>query len=118
MRLSVDTPRWRDVPWFIEAGKRCSERRGLATVARVARDASPLDIQLHETGATDPLPHARILQEAYAGRSAIWTPGHEVTEEWGIVDRIVRQWADDAVPLHLYDAGTDRPDAARQLFRS
>lgn len=116
LQLWVDTPRWRDVPWFIEAGKRCSERRGLATVARKKHGESPIEIRLHEAGDQDPLPHARILQEAFAGRSTIWTPRHEVTEEWGIVDRIVRHWADDGVPLHRYDAGTDRPDAARQLF--
>jgi glucose-6-phosphate 1-dehydrogenase len=118
LTLQVDTPRWRGVPWFIEAGKRCSQRRGLATVATVASDRSPLEIPLHAADDHDPLPHARILQEAYAGRTTLWTPRHEVTEEWGIVDRILRHWADEAVPLHLYDAGTDRPAAARQLYRS
>lgn len=118
IRLWVDTPRWQGVPWFIEAGKRCSDRIGLATMTPKAADRRPLEIQLHAAGAQDPHPHARILQEAYAGRSALWTPASEVTLEWGFVDRIIRQWADDAVPLHLYDAGTDRPDAARQLFQS
>ena len=118
VKLRIDSLRWRGVPWIIEAGKRSSVRRGIVTLDTLSHRQSPLAIPLHPVGSQDLPAHARIISDAYAGNTGLWTPGAEVRREWELLDEIVRQWRHDAEPLHLYDAGIDRPDAAYRLFSS
>jgi glucose-6-phosphate 1-dehydrogenase len=58
----------------------------------------------------------RLLLDAMAGTPTLFTRSDEVTEQWSIVDPILRGWREHAMPLLTYAAGSQGPGAAGALL--
>jgi glucose-6-phosphate 1-dehydrogenase len=130
--LELDSARWDRTRFLLRAGKALSRRRKMAIVRfRAAGDRAnelwigvdgPDDVRLHVTGgapespvpltlsATPPaseLPaYGRVLLDALSGRSTLSISGDEAEEAWRIVTPVLDGWADGAVPLEEYPAGS------------
>ncbi|WP_304224274.1 glucose-6-phosphate dehydrogenase [Gracilinema caldarium] len=72
---------------------------------------------LYGTGFGRPSPEAyeRLLLDALIGDSTLYTRRDEVEASWAFIDPIRRAWDAQALPLHLYEAGSSGPLAAQGL---
>jgi glucose-6-phosphate 1-dehydrogenase len=135
--LVLDSPRWAGTPFVLRAGKALSRRRKMAILRfRSTGDRAnelwigvdgPDDVSLHVTGGApeSPVPlslsgkppgselpaYGRVLLDALSGRSTLSIGGDEAEEAWRIVTPVLDAWADGAVPLEEYAAGSAGPPA-------
>lgn len=72
---------------------------------------------LYGTGFGHPSPEAyeRLLLDALIGDSTLYTRRDEVEASWAFIDPIKKAWNVQAIPLHLYEAGSPGPIAAQGL---
>lgn len=133
--LELDSARWAGTRFVLRAGKALSRSRKMAIVRfrpageeaselRIGVDG-PEDLNLHLTGgapesparlrlsATPPgldLPaYGRVLLEVLNGGNTLSIRGDEAEQAWRIVTPVLAGWADGAVPLEEYPAGTAGP---------
>jgi glucose-6-phosphate 1-dehydrogenase len=133
--LELDSRRWAGTRFLLRAGKGLSARRKMAIVRfrPVGETASELRIgvdgpdglSLQLTGgapdsptrlrlsATPPgleLPaYGRVLLDVLSGGSTLSVGGEEAEEAWRIVTPVLDSWAENAVPLEEYPAGSPGP---------
>jgi len=62
-----------------------------------------------------PEAYERLLNDALAGDSTLFTRGDEVLEAWRIIDSIQKQWHD--LPLYTYPIGSWGPEEAQAMMR-
>jgi glucose-6-phosphate 1-dehydrogenase len=55
--------------------------------------------------------YARVIRDALGGDMTLAIRDDEATESWRIVEPILREWAENRVPLLKYVAGSDGPSA-------
>ena len=135
LRLQVDTPQWRGVPFFLRTGKGMSQKFAAITVAfkggrKTVFRIQPKPAVMHWDGSqyvgadraksNDPPreedPHARILEELLNGnlRRAVsrdWTAA-----AWEVVKEPHTMVAQREVKLFEYPRGTDGPGEANGLL--
>lgn len=135
LRLQVDTPQWRGVPFFLRTGKGMSQKFAAITVAfkggrKTVFRIQPKPAVMHWDGSryvgadraksNDPPreedPHARILEELLNGnlRRAVsrdWT-----ATAWEVVKEPHTMVAQREVKLFEYPRGTDGPGEANGLL--
>jgi glucose-6-phosphate 1-dehydrogenase len=133
--LEVDSARWSGTRFVLRAGKALSRRRKTAIVRfRPAGDRAnelgigvdgPDDVSLQVTGGApeSPVPltlsamppgpelpaYGRVLLEVLNGGSTLSIGGDEAEEAWRVVTPVLEGWADGAVPLEEYPAGSAGP---------
>jgi glucose-6-phosphate 1-dehydrogenase len=137
--LELDSARWAGTRFVLRAGKALNRRRkmaivrfrptgGEATELRIGVDG-PENLSLHLTGgapespeclrlsATPPgleLPaYGRVLLDVLNGRSTLSVRADEAEQAWRIVTPVLAGWADGAVPLEEYPAGSAGPPTSR-----
>ena len=136
--LELERVRWAGTPFVLRAGKALSSRRKMAIVRfRVAGNPAnelrigidgPNDVSLQVTGgapespvpltlsATPPrseLPaYGRVLFDVLNGGSTLSIGGDEAEEAWRVVTPVLDGWANSAVPLEEYPAGSGEPARA------
>ena len=135
LALELDSPRWAGTRFLLRAGKALSRRRKMAIVRfrpageranelRIGVDG-PDDVSLQVTGgapespvpltlsATPPEPelpaYGRVLLDVLNGGSRLSIRGDEAEEAWRIVTPVLEGWADGAVQLEEYPAGSAGP---------
>jgi glucose-6-phosphate 1-dehydrogenase len=135
LALELDSARWAGTGFLLRAGKALSRRRKMAIVRfRPAGDRpnelrigvdGPDDVSLHLTGgapdspvpltlsATPPEPelpaYARVLLDVLNGGNTLSIGGDEAVEAWRVVAPVLDGWANGAVPLEEYPAGSAGP---------
>jgi glucose-6-phosphate 1-dehydrogenase len=74
-------------------------------------DVFSLDRALLKTylGSSDLLPYGQVLEGVLAGDPLLFVRADAAVECWRIVEPALRAWADDAVPLEEYPAGSQGP---------
>jgi glucose-6-phosphate 1-dehydrogenase len=133
--LELDSARWAGTRFVLRAGKALRRRRKMAIVRfRPARDEAgelrigvdgPDDVSLQVRGgapesptpltlsATPPgteLPaYGRVLLDVLSGGSGLSIRGDEAEEAWRVVTPVLEGWANGAVPLEEYPAGSAGP---------
>jgi glucose-6-phosphate 1-dehydrogenase len=136
--LELNSPRWAGTRFLLRAGKALSRRRKMAIVRfRPADDGAnelkigvdgPDDVSLQLTGgapespvplrlsATPPEPelpaYGRVLLDVLNGGSTLSIGGDEAEEAWRVVTPVLDGWANGAVPLEEYPAGSAAPARA------
>jgi glucose-6-phosphate 1-dehydrogenase len=73
----------------------------------------------YETSFVSQSPEAyeRLVRDAMRGDATLFTRNDEVEAQWGIVDPILRAWAEDTTsPVRQYPAGTAGPSEANALL--
>ncbi len=72
----------------------------------------------YESAFTEPLPEAyeRLILDALKGDSTLYPRRDEIELSWSFITRILSGWSEDRTPLELYAAGSQGPDAARDLI--
>lgn len=63
----------------------------------------------NELARQDPTPYGQLLLAVIEGDTRLSARAAEAEEGWRIVEPILDAWADDAVPLQPYPAGSDGP---------
>jgi glucose-6-phosphate 1-dehydrogenase len=76
-------------------------------------EAADLEVLFEKTPGEDPEPYERLLGDAIAGVSQLFTRQDAIEETW----RIVAPLLEDPGPVHPYEAGTWGPEAASDLTR-
>jgi glucose-6-phosphate 1-dehydrogenase len=130
--LELDSPRWAGTRFLLRAGKALSRRRKMAIVHfRPAGDRAnelrigvdgPDDVSLHVTGGAPEFPvpltlsatppgselpaYGRVLLHVLDGGSTLSIGGDEAEEAWRVVTPVLEGWANGAVPLDEYPAGS------------
>ena len=66
----------------------------------------------HTLGEPELSAYARLLLDVLRGDATFSVRDDEIEESWRIVEPILRVWADGAVPLVEYPAGSDGPSGA------
>jgi glucose-6-phosphate 1-dehydrogenase len=133
--FELDNARWAGTPFLLRAGKALSRRRKMAIVRfRRAGDEAdelrigvdgPDDVSLQVTGGAPespvPLPlnatppgselpaYGRVLLDVLNGGSTLSIGGDEAEEAWRVVTPVLEGWANGAVPLEEYPAGSTGP---------
>jgi glucose-6-phosphate 1-dehydrogenase len=135
LTLELDSARWAGTRFLLRAGKALSRRRKMAIVRfRPARDRpndlrigvdGPDKVSLHVTGGApeSPVPltlsatppgsevpaYGRVLLDVLNGGSTLSIRGDEAEEAWRVVTPVLEGWANGAVPLEEYPAGSTGP---------
>jgi len=78
-----------------------------------ALEPADLEVLFEKTPGEDPEPYERLLGDALAGRSQLFTREDAVEETW----RIVQPLLDEPGPVHPYEPGTWGPKQADDLTR-
>lgn len=151
-RLTIQTPLWEGVPFFIRTGKRLNKKETKIVVefknlSGKTNDVEPnlliirinpndgVTVQLNSkhplTGELEPIevdfsssdreiPEAYeyLLADAIKGDPSYFTHWNEVELAWQAVQPIIENFKTNAVPLHLYSAGSNGPEAADQLVNT
>jgi glucose-6-phosphate 1-dehydrogenase len=78
-----------------------------------AIEPADLEVLFEKVPGEDPEPYERLLGDALAGRSQLFTREDAVEETW----RIVQPLLDDPGPVHPYQVGTWGPGEADSLTR-
>ena len=78
-----------------------------------AFEPADLEVLFEKVPGEDPEPYERLLGDALAGRSQLFTREDAVEETW----RIVQPLLDDPGPVHPYEPGTWGPKEANSLTR-
>jgi glucose-6-phosphate 1-dehydrogenase len=102
----------------IEPGEAVSLRLG-GKVAGAQHRIRPIELAFrYGPSFADESPDAydRLLLDAMAGTPTLFTRSDEVTEQWSIVDPILRGWREHDTPLLTYAAGSQGPAAAEALL--
>jgi glucose-6-phosphate 1-dehydrogenase len=133
--LDLDSARWAGTRFLLRAGKALSRRRKLAIVRfRSAGDRAgelrigvdgPDDVSLQLTGGAPEAPvpltlsaqppgselpaYARVLLDVLNEASTLSIGGDEAEEAWRVVTPVREGWANGAVPLEEYPAGSAGP---------
>jgi glucose-6-phosphate 1-dehydrogenase len=76
-------------------------------------EAADLEVLFEKTPGEDPEPYERLLGDALAGRTQLFTREDAVEETW----RIVQPLLDEPGPVHPYEPGTWGPKEANGLTR-
>jgi glucose-6-phosphate 1-dehydrogenase len=58
-----------------------------------------------------------LLFDAMIGDASLFKRGDMIETGWNIIDPVLKAWEQGAGDLHFYPAGTDGPEAARELLR-
>jgi glucose-6-phosphate 1-dehydrogenase len=74
-------------------------------------EPADLEVLFEKVPGEDPEPYERLLGDALAGRSQLFTRQDAVEETW----RIVQPLLDDPSPVEVYETGTWGPEAASHL---
>lgn len=121
--LSVDSPRWRNVPILLRTGKKLSQKQ---TAVRVVfkKDMPPLTISI------DPVDELRVgdqvekppaetsppkdayelvMADALRGDKRLFASPEEVLASWRIIEPVLECWNADRVPLEPYTAQSNGP---------
>lgn len=74
----------------------------------------------HDAAALGNSPEAyeKLFYDVLHGDSTNFSHWEEVKASWKVIDKIVRIWQENEVPLHLYKAGTMGPKAAFDLLET
>jgi glucose-6-phosphate 1-dehydrogenase len=133
--LELDNARWAGTHFLLRAGKALGHRRKMAIVCfrPAGEEASelhigvdgPEDLSLQLTGGAPESParlrlsgappgldlpaYGRVLLDVLNGGSKLSISGDEAEEAWRIVTPVLTGWADNAVPLEEYPAGSAGP---------
>jgi glucose-6-phosphate 1-dehydrogenase len=133
--LELDSARWAGTRFLLRAGKALSRRRKMAIVRfRQAGDRAnelrigvdgPDDVSLEVTGGApeSPVPltlsatlpgselpaYGRVLLDVLNGGNILSIGGDEAVEAWRVVTPVLDGWANGAVPLEEYPAGSAGP---------
>jgi len=76
-------------------------------------EAADLEVLFEKVAGEEPEPYERLLDDALAGRSQLFTRQDAIEETW----RIVQPLLDDPGPVHTYEPGTWGPSEAEDLTR-
>jgi glucose-6-phosphate 1-dehydrogenase len=76
-------------------------------------EAADLEVLFEKVAGEEPEPYERLLDDALAGRSQLFTRQDAIEETW----RIVQPLLDDPGPVHTYEPGTWGPSEADELTR-
>ena len=132
VELEFDSARWAGTRFVLRAGKALDRRRKMAIVRLPGGDeggefrvgvgdqddvslqvtgiASEWPAALRATPAAPELPaYGRVLLEILNGGCALSVRGDEAEEAWRVVTPVLDGWADGAVPLEEYRAGSAGP---------
>lgn len=135
LELQLDSARWADTRFVLRAGKALSRRRKMAILRfrpakrraselRIGVDGpddislqlmggapeSPVPLALRATPPVSALPaYGRVLLDVLSGGSTLSIRGDEAEEAWRVVTPVLQAWADGAVPLEEYPAGSEGP---------
>jgi glucose-6-phosphate 1-dehydrogenase len=90
--------------------KRPGERFELETVAMEFSYAKRFEGQLADA-------YERLLHDAMCGDATLFLRHDEVDLAWRVVDPFLRLFAEQGVPLHEYEAGSEGPRVADRLLR-
>jgi glucose-6-phosphate 1-dehydrogenase len=126
--LELDTPRWAGTRFVLRAGKAlAADRKGVLlhvrgaapagdppAVERVAADQLWIDLDGPLEGGPAGVPgesaaYGRVLTDLLGGGSGTSVSGEEAEQAWRIVQPVLDAWADGAVPLLEYPAGSAGP---------
>jgi glucose-6-phosphate 1-dehydrogenase len=116
VRLSIDNPRWRGVPWFIRSGKMLP----MTSTEILVKFKRPVDIPLPENGRMDGdtlrlqlegevdnmLTYERLFGYAMEGDPTFFSRQDEVEEQWRVFDGVLG----DKVPCLKYKPKTWGPE--------
>lgn len=64
-----------------------------------------------------PEAYEKLFFDVLNGDSTNFSHWEEVKASWSLIDRIVKSWANNEVPLHTYPAGSMGPQAAFDLLK-
>ena len=78
-----------------------------------AFEPADLEVLFEKVPGEDPEPYERLLDDALAGRSQLFTRQDAIEETW----RIVQPLLDEPGPVHSYEPGTWGPQEADELTR-
>jgi glucose-6-phosphate 1-dehydrogenase len=67
-------------------------------------------------GGAIPEAYERLLQDALEGEAALFIRSDQIDESWRIVEPLLPDYQDEAMPLHIYEPGTWGPEAADDLI--
>jgi glucose-6-phosphate 1-dehydrogenase len=136
--LELDSGRWAGTPFVLRAGKALSRRRKMAIVrfrvagvranelwigvdgpddvslqVRGGAPESPVPLTLSATPPGSELPaYGRVLLDVLNGGSTLSIGGDEAEEAWRVVTPVLDGWANGAVPIEEYPAGSAGPPRA------
>lgn len=110
MQLESSDPNWQGVPLRLITGRALNEKRSYievqyhdGSVDTFEEVKTPMEGRLKDA-------YERVIEEAIAGRKAIFTTGPEVLRSWEIVAAVQSAWAMDDTPLPLYASGSSIDD--------
>lgn len=63
-----------------------------------------------ELNASELLPYGEVLEGVLTGDPLLSVRGDTAEDCWRILEPVLKAWAEDAVPLEEYDAGTSGPE--------
>jgi len=78
-----------------------------------AFEPADLEVLFEKVPGEDPEPYERLLDDAIAGRSQLFTRQDAIEETWRIVEPLL----EDPGPVHRYKPGTWGPEEADELIR-
>ena len=65
-----------------------------------------------------PEAYERLLLDAMQGDASLFARADEVETAWGIIDPILKAWADrHQPPVHIYEAGLWGPEESTEWMR-
>jgi glucose-6-phosphate 1-dehydrogenase len=67
-------------------------------------------------GGAIPEAYERLLQDALEGEAALFIRSDQIDESWRIVEPLLPDYQDEAMPLRIYEPGTWGPEAADALI--
>ncbi|MGT2666252.1 glucose-6-phosphate dehydrogenase [Streptococcus rifensis] len=82
---------------------------------------TPVDLKFRHSGqatANSPEAYEKLMFDALNGDSTNFSHWREVKASWALIDRVVKLWKDNTVPLHTYPAGTMGPQAAFDMLEA
>jgi glucose-6-phosphate 1-dehydrogenase len=77
----------------------------------------PAFITFSKNPSSQPEAYERLLNDAMQGNSTYFAHWNEVELSWKWVQPILEAFQDDALPLHMYAAGSEGPEASHQLLK-
>ncbi|GIN12992.1 glucose-6-phosphate 1-dehydrogenase [Shouchella clausii] len=151
-RLTIQTPLWEGVPFFIRTGKRLNKKETKIVVEfknlsgktnegepnlliirinpndgvtlqlnskhPLTGELEPIQINFSSSDREIPEAYEYLLADAIKGNPFYFTHWNEVELAWQAVQPIIENFETNAIPLHLYPAGSNGPEAANQLVNT
>lgn len=112
LKVYIDKPRWKNVPFYLRTGKRLSAR--FAEIVVNFKDREPLIISIQplpvkEAGMRIREAYELLLFDVIKGDQTHFVRGDEIMSSWKWIDRIREAWETVNMPMKIYPSGSNGP---------